>query len=150
MVVEDIGSGMDENGLKEFATYSLDKETRKQRNEEFISKFGVEAAEWVFLGDRIRVITSPAKSSEVFELKLDENVFEDRYKKGEQVFTADVYQRPVGSIDTYAPPDETENKLMMSMIESFEKKNSDRAVIVIRLRDKIVRDLYSNNRFRVP
>ena len=150
MVVEDSGCGMDENGLKDFATYSLDKETRKQGNEEFISKFGVGAKQsGFFLGDRIRVVTSPVKSSEVFELKLDENVFEERYKMGQQVFTADVYQRPLGSSDTYAPDDEKENKLMMSMIESFEKKNSDHfTVIIVRLRDKIVRDLYSNNRFQ--
>jgi hypothetical protein len=149
MVVEDQGCGMDEKGLKDFATYSLDKETRKQQNDEFISKFGVGAKQsGFFLGDRIRVITSPIASSDVNELILDESVFEDRYQKGEQVFTASVYKRALGDTQVHAPADEKQNALMMETIRTFEKeKGGHFTMIVIRLRDKIVRDLYSKNRF---
>ena len=123
MVVEDKGCGMNENGLREFATYSLDKETRKQ-SDNFISKFGVGAKQsGFFLGDRIRVITSPKESSKVFELLLDEEVFEKRYQDGKRVFEATVHQGEVGEVDTYAPVDEQGNTKMKDLIASFEKSN---------------------------
>ena len=149
MVVEDGGCGMDEKGLEQFATYSLDKETRKQ-NENFISKFGVGAKQsGFFLGDRVKVITCPVTSSNVFELVLDEKVFEDRYQKGEQVFRADIRQREIGNIVKYASADEKENNSLMNSLKSFENSYSRHfTMIVIRLREKIVRELCSNSRYK--
>ena len=73
MVIFDNGCGMDGDGLRDFATYSLDQETRGNRasasNKSFISKFGVGAKQaGFFLGDSIQVFTKQLNSDKYLEL----------------------------------------------------------------------------------
>jgi HSP90 family molecular chaperone len=66
----DNGCGMDKAGIQDFATYSLDQETREQRagemDKSFISKFGVGVKQaGFFLGDQINLTTKTSNSSVV-------------------------------------------------------------------------------------
>ena len=167
MVIADKGCGMDEEKLKNFATYSLDKETRKE-NDEFISKFGVGAKQSGFyLGENLHVLTSSKKDSDkVLEMKLDANVFEERYQQNEKVFEAKINTRDVsqqnGSFNVgecvagynlkgdynsfYSNP--SLSKSMIEYIRDFETTHGDHfTVIVIKLKEKIVRSLLDNDRY---
>ena len=162
MVVADRGCGMNSKDLQEFATYSLDKETRNQTDQEFISKFGVGAKQsGFFLGDRIRVITRKAGGS-ILELVLDEHEFEARRVSGRKVFETEIKER--GSAkniqhDVHAPADEAQHEEMQQFVAQCElgnlgdtdhnSKTSDHfTIIIIRLKNQRVQDLRSGGRYR--
>jgi hypothetical protein len=92
LCVTDNGIGMDEKGLREFAVYSLDQETRGRAPNEadkhsFISKFGVGAKQaGFFLGKSIRVLSKMASADKVCELYLDQSKFRERYEAEENVY----------------------------------------------------------------
>jgi HSP90 family molecular chaperone len=88
-VISDNGTGMNAQQLTEFATYSLDQESRgndPSTNYSDISKFGVGAKQGGFyLGDRIHIFTKNAKEESVLEFCLDESEFEEKYRRNEPV-----------------------------------------------------------------
>jgi HSP90 family molecular chaperone len=89
----DNGQGMTVEDLTHFATYSFTREARgyapsaaTTSNASNISKFGVGAKQGgFFLGDRIHVITKSDASEDVLEISLDEQNFNDRFLKEEDV-----------------------------------------------------------------
>lgn len=103
IVVLDNGKGMGKEDLREFATYSLDQETRENvpttstaenNRASFISKFGVGAKQaGFFLGDSIHVFTKKRDSNEVLELMLDVNDFKSRFERNEDVYSGNIFIR---------------------------------------------------------
>jgi len=160
MVLADRGCGMSSKDLQEFATYSLDKETRNQQDQEFISKFGVGAKQsGFFLGDRIRVITRKGGGS-ILELVLDEHEFEQRRVSGRKVFETEIKERGTSAKhNAHAPADEARHDDMQQFIEQCEFGNLGEAdhssktcdhftIIIIRLKSQRVQDLHSGGRYR--
>lgn len=99
----DNGEGMDQDTLSAFGVYALDKESRglktSNENTSNISKFGVGAKQaGFFLGTRIHVLTSPAGSSQIFELIMDKNVFEEKFHNKEDVFKGHISSHDVRSL----------------------------------------------------
>jgi hypothetical protein len=89
VVISDNGTGMNTRQIKEFATYSLDQESRgndPSTNSCDISKFGVGAKQGGFyLGDRLHIFTKNREEESVLEFCLDENKFQEKFQGGEQV-----------------------------------------------------------------
>ena len=101
-VVADRACGMDENGVTQFSQYALDKESRGQGDEEFISKFGVGAKQsGFFLGSRIHLITRAARTEEeeeagckvppIYDVCLDADTMEMREKAGDRKKVFEAY-----------------------------------------------------------
>jgi len=89
VVICDNGSGMDRNDLKEFATVSLDQESRNKELEvgrSMISKFGVGAKHaGFFLGTSISVISKTREADTIYEFSMDKAAFESRSAAGQNV-----------------------------------------------------------------
>ena len=84
---------MDSNGLRYFATHSLNHESRNilakldkavlpdAPTDSHLSKFGVGAKQaGFFLGSRIRVITRQKSQTQVKQLVIDEKVLDERFE----------------------------------------------------------------------
>ena len=152
-VIADNGIGMDTKGLKEFAVFSLDQNTKRQANNDdnlgnFISKYGVGAKQAGFyLGSRMRVVTKTCNSDKVSELNLDRHQFEQRYRDGLSAFTTDIVHR--NRCDTSRiPEEEMKWEKLVEFIKEHEK-NKTFTYIVIKLEAEIVKTLFKNERFRI-
>lgn len=148
LVIADNGCGMTVNGLREFATFSLDQETRHNvadpNDKSFISKFGVGVKQaGFFLGDRITVLTKTKQSNTLLRFSMDDGEFAERYKAKKSVYESEVVELPL-SCDHYLESDEAENyQNMHELITNHVITETQFTISVIRLRWDIVRLMYA-------
>lgn len=143
---------MNESDLKNFATYSLDQESRGiahdiNQRQNHISKFGVGAKEaGFFLGDRIRVISKIATEENIYEMCMDEKEYETRYRQGEAVYNGQIH-RITKAIDLLKTTSETQTILSMDELKNLElvkyinthcQSNNHYTIIIIHLRSSEV------------
>ncbi len=88
-MISDNGTGMNTQQITQFATYSLDQESRgnaPSTNSCDISLYGVGAKQGGFyLGDRLHIFTKNAKDERILEFCLDEGEIEAKFRRGEEV-----------------------------------------------------------------
>ena len=152
LAVLDNGCGMDVKNITEFATYSLDRETRglgaTSNDSSAISMFGVGAKQAGFyLGDRLRVITKQSFEDYVLEFELNEETFAEKYSENRNVYNGDIIKRPVATASTSTPEDEKQVTNLLQLIKSHEEKYRHFTIIVIRLRPIIVKALLNDRSY---
>ncbi len=87
-MIADNGKGMSELDIMQFATFSLDVESRGNydSNSLGISKFGVGAKHAGFyLGDSIRVLTKTKECDRILEFSLEDSKMKERYDNHDNV-----------------------------------------------------------------
>ena len=164
-VIADRACGMTKTCVREFAQFALDKESRGQGDEKFISKFGVGAKQsGFFLGDRIHLISRAAHSkkdveencgpSEIFDFIWDAEAMEARQSSGqEDVWRERLFSRSRTCDSSRSPQDERDCAELQDFVREFETQpdGSDAphfTIMVLKLRPRIVRDLWARDRYR--
>lgn len=137
LAVMDNGCGMNIDKIRDFATYSLDQETRNQFAEKgdksFISKFGVGVKQaGFFLGDRVRVLTKTIDTEEVSEFSLDRESFEEKTRNKQNPYSSTIKFRRKGVSDLLYPDERSEMELVNKIME-HEEANNQFTTILIRL-----------------
>ena len=156
LTICDNGSGMNEDDLTKFATYSYDRKSRglNECHETSISKFGVGAKQAGFyLGERLRVVTKCKNDDKVRELILDQKTLHELWSKPEdgKAFTGNVNHRPVTKPDeTIIPEDERVVKQLQENMLDHEQEHERFTVVVIKLHRNIVKqELLKDGRYLV-
>jgi hypothetical protein len=148
IIIHDNGQGMNLQGLLAFSTYFLTREERglapaaeairTGQASGLISKFGVGAAQaGFFIGSRIEVYTKAAGNPDIHEFVMDEMEFQERQKKGEEVYRGNVLLRGVGQVpEGRAPP----TGLALELLEA-EQMETHFTRIILKLRPSHEKDL---------
>lgn len=144
----DNGCGMDVQKLQEFATYSLDQDTRNNNirplgSEESISMFGVGAKQAGFyLGSRIKVITK-SENNQVMVFELDALAFKQRSENHENVYEGKV--KLVSSFDPFRLFNDTERQstALVKAVESHMLENNNHFSVFILQLDNVLPKLSS-------
>ncbi|CAN0422834.1 unnamed protein product, partial [Ectocarpus fasciculatus] len=134
IVIADNGEGMDQQKLKEYATFALGQDMRGTAGKEFISKFGVGAKQAGFyIGDRIAIKTRK-RNEPILEFVIDERRLEQRSQEKGAVFRDSIVVR--GEPDREAAPAEGLSS-MEEYITRHQRENSHFTVIILRMRPHI-------------
>jgi hypothetical protein len=151
VVIADNGKGMGPQEVPQFATYSLDRNTRGfvQNDETSISKFGVGAKQaGFFLGSRVRAVTKQSGSDVVHEFILDEELFKERFDNGEDVYKGTIHARKANTfVDSIVPADELNVRKLQQAMAKHEDENDSFTIIVIKLRKSIVVQLQKDESY---
>lgn len=138
LCIADNGCGMNQDELKAFATFSLDRKTRgfgDERDPSGISKFGVGAKQaGFFLGDRLRVITKNSKSKDILELVMDRKEFDRRWKNNEDMYKQKISIRSADNAydaEKLIPENEKNITQMQDFIHKHETRNDEFTIIII-------------------
>eukprot|EP01038_Epipyxis_sp_PR26KG_P014494 gene14494-19456_t len=143
----DNGCGMNSNGIKDFATFSLDQATRNNSAEEgdttFISKFGVGAKQaGFFLGHSIKIITKDESSDCVSCFTMDTHSFEQRYEENvrnnsnqNSLYQSVIIKKPLNAImELLDNEKEFQNhKMLLGKIANHININPTFTIILIQL-----------------
>lgn len=150
LVVLDDGTGMDIRTIKEFATYSLDQESRNLQPQDhdstFIGKFGVGAKQAGFyLGNRIKLFTKPkhentADSIVLYSFCLDGELLQSKYDHQQAVYEG-LVRRICIEDGIELQQDESVYSRMKDVIERHIFSVPHGTAFIIRLRDEIARQL---------
>lgn len=148
VVITDNGCGMDVKRIKEFATFSLDQETRnniaKENDKSFIGKFGVGAKQAGFyLGTRIKLLTRNTTGKNILTFTLDSEELQRRYSEQVSVYEGVVTTfQPSASINMLQE-DENYYKEMNELVCSHFDSVPHGSVFIIKLRPEIIARLRS-------
>lgn len=157
LVISDHGQGMDEGGLRNFATFALSKEFRgeRPRNETdrtFIGKFGVGAKQGgFFLGDRIRTLTKSHLAQErdpwlCFTLDSEELI--QRQRNHENVYEG--YITPFHDLPSVLSEDEREYADLVNDLRIHQQHDSDQgAIFIIRLHAHVAEHFRKNQNYQL-
>lgn len=142
MVIMDNGCGMEVKTIKEFATFSLDQETRnnvaQENDKSFIGKFGVGAKQAGFyLGTRIKLFTKTNNESNMLTFSLDSDDLQRRYSEQISVYEGTVRKVPLTSSMNILQEDENYFKDMNGIILQHLNEVSQGTTFVIKLRPEI-------------
>lgn len=146
LVIADHGQGMNEAGLKNFATFALSKEFRGEKPKDdtertFIGKFGVGAKQGgFFLGDRIRALTrsSAAEAGDgwlCFTLDAEELI--QRQRNNQNVYEGEIVS--FSSAEEVLARDELECADLVRHVNAHVAHVSGHgAIFVIRMKPSVV------------
>jgi hypothetical protein len=151
IAISDNGSGMTEEAIKEFATFSLDKVTKGFTKDDIrqssIGKFGVGAKQAGFyFGDRVRVVTKCNDNPKVMEFTLDRDEFQRKSNNKTDVYSGFIKVRSVGDRSTVPGDEEMVGVLQEALIE-HEEKYENFTIIVIKMHPEMVRRMIDGNRY---
>lgn len=151
--IADNGIGMTRSTIEEFATYALDRKTRKLGTEDkgrsAIGKFGVGAKQAAFyLGNKMRVITKRKENPRVMEFVFDTEVLEANFVEKRDVYAGLINVRDIGD-DSLFSEDEKAIETMQAALREHEENNENFTIIVIRMHRHMVRQMLNNDRYNV-
>eukprot|EP01038_Epipyxis_sp_PR26KG_P014495 gene14495-19457_t len=145
LAIMDNGCGMNSEGIKDFATFSLDQATRNNSAEEgdttFISKFGVGAKQaGFFLGHSIKIITKVNSSGRVSCFTMDTHSFEQKYAENvrnnsnqNSLYQSEIIKKPLNAIMELLDEDENSMGKLCEQISKHVKDNINFTIILVRL-----------------
>jgi hypothetical protein len=145
LMVCDNGQGLNPSEIQQFATFSLDQETRGvapsetdlQRDTSYISKFGVGSKQAGFyLGDRITLLTKKANKPEIHKFSLDRSKLNSRYMK-DNVYSDTIHPFPSFSPDILENDEKQSKNMMNAILEHITKYSKQYAIFIIKLKDEI-------------
>ncbi len=143
ILVMDNGCGMDVKTIKEFATFSLDQETRNNvaeaNDKSFIGKFGVGAKQAGFyLGTRIKLFTKKLDTpNSLLTFSLDGDELQKRYYDQISVYEGKVREIPLTTSMNVLQDDENAYHDMNGVITEHLSSILHGSVFVIKLRPEI-------------
>jgi DNA topoisomerase VI subunit B len=149
LVLLDDGMGMNVQTIKEFATYSLDQESRykmpRENETSFIGKFGVGAKQAGFyLGSRIKLFSKPKdsflESAVVYSFCLDGEELQSRYEQQQVIYEGNVHCSPVSN-DIELSGDEAVYNQMEELIQNHLRSVLHGSAFIIKLRPEIIKKL---------
>jgi hypothetical protein len=146
LMICDNGQGLNPTEIQQFATFSLDQETRGlapsetdiQRDTSYISKFGVGSKQAGFyLGDRITLLTKKANKPEIHKFSLDRSKLNSRYQMRDNVYSDTIHPFPSFSPDILENDEKQSKNMMNAILEHITKYSKQYAIFIIKLKDEI-------------